>query len=167
MQALGREEIIPAVPPPPGTDLHAYAADLLVRFDNPAIRHRTWQIAMDSSQKLPQRLLSTIRDRLAHGLPIPRLALAVAAWIRYVGGVDEAGHPIDVRDPMAAVLRQTLDAASPEPAARVAAILGIRAVFGTDLPRSTPFRDAVTAAYARLVAQGSRIAARDRPATPP
>ena len=36
------------------------------------------------------------------GLPIPALALAVAAWMRYVGGVDESGDPIDVRDPLAA-----------------------------------------------------------------
>ncbi len=165
--ALWRDEIIPVVPPPPGTDLHAYAADLLVRFDNPAIRHRTWQIAMDSSQKLPQRLLSTIRDRLALGLPITRLALAVAAWIRYAGGVDEAGHPIDVRDPMAVTVRKALDAAPPDPAARVAAILAIRAVFGTDLPRAAPFRDAVTAAYATLLEHGSREATRRATAARP
>jgi fructuronate reductase len=34
---------------------------------NPAIRHRTWQIAMDGSQKLPQRILGTITDNLDAG----------------------------------------------------------------------------------------------------
>jgi fructuronate reductase len=147
--ALWREEIIPVVPSPPGTDLHGYAMDLLARFANPAIRHRTWQIAMDGSQKLPQRLLSTIRERLALGLPFSHLALAVAAWVRYVGGTDEAGRPIDVRDPLAATLQ----------AATVAGVLNTQAVFGTDLPRAAPFVAAVTDAHARLLANGARAAA--------
>ena len=91
VRGLWREEIIPVVPAPPGVDLHRYADDLLTRFANPAIRHRTWQIAMDGSQKLPQRLLATARERLARGLGIGRLALAIAAWIRYAGGTDEKG----------------------------------------------------------------------------
>src|SRR3546814_6562953 len=41
----------------PGVDLGAYRDQLLDRFRNPALKHRTWQIAMDGSQKLPQRLL--------------------------------------------------------------------------------------------------------------
>ena len=68
VEALWREEIIPVTPVPPGTNLGDYAASLLARYDNPAIRHRTWQIAMDGSQKLPQRILATIRLRLAQGL---------------------------------------------------------------------------------------------------
>ena len=64
---------------------------------------------MDGSQKLPQRLLGTIRDRLREGAAIGRLALGVAAWMRYVTGVDEKGAPIDVRDPMAARLRELAD----------------------------------------------------------
>ena len=58
------------MPAPQGVSLAAYAEALLARFQNPAIRHRTWQIAMDGSQKLPQRLLGAIRDRLQAGAPI-------------------------------------------------------------------------------------------------
>lgn len=157
--ALWEREILPVVPPPPGTDLHAYTAQLLDRFANPAIRHRTGQIAMDGSQKLPQRLLGTIRERLAAGLPIPLLALAVAAWLRYAGGVDEAGRPIDVRDPMAAELRRQLDAAGPGPAAQLRAVLAIAAVFGADLPQDARFTAAVEEAYRSLLAHGARAAA--------
>ena len=138
--ALWRDEIIPAVPPPRGVDLQGYAAELLARFANPAVRHRTWQIAMDGSQKLPQRLLSTIRERLSRGQPIGRLAIAVAAWIRYVGGVDEAGRPIDVRDPLAAQMLDALANAGPDPARRVAAILGLETVFGTGPAPLRPLR---------------------------
>ena len=155
VSGLWREEIIPVVPAPPGVDLHRYADDLLARFANPAIRHRTWQIAMDGSQKLPQRLLATVRERLARGLGIGRLALAVAAWLRYAGGTDETGAAIDVRDPLAALWRG--DPAM-TPAERVAAVLGIEAVFGTDLPADPTFSAAVTSAYTVLILKGVRAA---------
>jgi fructuronate reductase len=157
---LWRDEIIPVVEAPPGVDIDAYAGQLLARFENKAIRHRTWQIAMDGSQKLPQRLLGTVRERLARGLPIRRLALAVAAWIRYVGGIDEQGNPIDVRDPLAGPLRAALDSAGSAPASRVAAALRFEAVFGQDLPLSPDFEAALTAAYADLLARGAHEAAR-------
>ena len=115
---------------------------------------------MDGSQKLPQRLLSTIRERLAHGLPIPRLALAIAAWIRYVGGIDEAGRPIDVRDPIAGVLATALAHAGSDPARRVQTVLQQQSVFGTDLPRSAQFVSAVTELLYR--AAGARRARHGR-----
>ena len=150
------DEIIPVVPPPPGVDLHRYTADLLARFANTAIQHRTAQIASDGSQKLPQRLLATVRERLGRGLPFPCLALAVAAWIRFVGGTDESGAPIEVRDPLAATLRRVLDEAGPEPHDRVAAISQVQDVFGTDLGEIPAFVDAVTLAYRGLLQRGAR-----------
>src|SRR5205085_1311497 len=98
---------------PEGTDLATYQASLLQRFANPALHHRTWQIAMDGSQKLPQRLLGTMRDRLQLELPIDTHALAVAGWIRYVTAIDEQGQKIDVRDPLAAELAAIAKAAGP------------------------------------------------------
>ncbi len=98
-------EAAPTLRLPPGVDVAGYQAALLDRFANPAIKHKTWQIAMDGSQKLPQRLLGSVRDNLAAGRPVKHLALAVAAWMRYAGGVDEKGTAIDVRDPLAAKFR--------------------------------------------------------------
>ena len=149
VRALMDEEVTPTLDVPPGADLTRYKAALLERFANPALKHRTWQIAMDGSQKLPQRLLGTIRDRLAAGQPFDRLALGVAAWMRYVGGVDEQGQPIDVRDPLADRLKTLPDAAS---------LLGVREVFGDDLPKNSTFVAAVTDALARLKAMGARDA---------
>ncbi len=158
VEALWRQEIVPVTPAPPATDLNAYANSLLGRYENPGIRHRTWQIAMDGSQKLPQRILATIRLRLERGLPVERLALVVAAWMVYVGGVDEKGKPIDVRDPLADAFCAALAPAGKDAAARVAALLGIEAVFGCDLPANDLFRRAVEGAYARLSAVGARRA---------
>ncbi|HEX2727135.1 MAG TPA: mannitol dehydrogenase family protein [Beijerinckiaceae bacterium] len=156
VQALWRDEIIPVVPPPSGTDLSGYAGVLLDRFANPEVRHRTWQIAMDGSQKLPQRLLETMRERLARDLPVGGLALAIAAWLRYVGGTDERGAMIDVRDPLAPHLRQLLDQAGDDPGARVRAVLAIDAIFGADLARDSRFERALVDAYGSLLARGAR-----------
>ncbi|HEX4766822.1 MAG TPA: mannitol dehydrogenase family protein [Lichenihabitans sp.] len=153
-----RHDVIPVLPEPPGLPLAGYAEQLLQRYRNPAIRHRTWQIAMDGSQKLPQRLLSGIRDNLRLGRRFSFLALAVAGWIRYVGGIDEKGQVIDVRDPLATLLRERLDMAGRDPAASVRAILDVRAVFGPDLPADPVFVGAVTEAYAQLQRIGARAA---------
>lgn len=152
------EEVRPVVPPPPGQSLTDYTDALLARFANPAIRHRTWQIAMDGSQKLPQRLLGSVRERLARGLPIPALAMAIAAWARYVGGTDEKGAPIDVRDPLAGLLRGVIEDAGEAPAARIRAVLRIEAIFGPDLAQNQNFIDAVSNAYETLLASGARAA---------
>jgi fructuronate reductase len=151
---LWRDEIIPTLAPPPGADLGGYAEALLARYLNPAIRHRTWQIAMDGSQKLPQRLLGTVADNLAAGRPFPGLALAIAGWMVYVGGTDERGDPIEVRDPLAGRLRAL--ASGPEP---VDALLGVREVFPQTLAADPRFRAAVTAAHATLRARGAHAAA--------
>src|SRR5262249_26008983 len=102
MRRLMREEVAPTLTLPPGIDVIAYQNALVERFGNPALPHRTQQIAMDGSQKLPQRLLGTVRDNLAAGRSIELAGLAVAGWMRYVSGVDEAGGEIRLSDPLAA-----------------------------------------------------------------
>lgn len=149
IHGLMTEEAMPTLPMPRAT-LEAYRDQLLARFANPALKHRTWQIAMDGTQKLPQRLLGTIRDRLEKGQPIQRLALGVAAWMRYVTGIDEHGQPIDVKDPHAAKLRQIADAAGGNPQKLAAGLLAVQEVFGTDLPTSYVFAAEVTAHLASL-----------------
>ncbi|WP_237154062.1 mannitol dehydrogenase family protein [Oryzibacter oryziterrae] len=153
---LWHREIIPAVTAPPGESLAAYADALFARYSNPAIRHRTWQIAMDGSQKLPQRLLGTLASNLSKGIACPGLMLAIAAWMRYVGGIDERGRPIEVKDPLAAQLRALSDGAQ-TPADRVDALLSVRAVFPEEL--AATIRPGITGAYELLLRLGARAAA--------
>jgi fructuronate reductase len=149
VRRLWAREIIPAVAAPPAVDLGAYAEALMARYRNPAIRHRTWQIAMDGSQKLPQRILGTMAEGLEAGRGVPGLALVVAGWMRYLGGVDERGQPIDVRDPMAALLRTLAEGADP-----VAGLLSVREVFPEAI--SARLAGPVGAAYGRIAALGAR-----------
>lgn len=154
VKAMMDEEISPTLPPLPGFDLAAYKAQLRERFRNPALRHRTWQIAMDGSQKLPQRLLNTIRNCIETGLPFDRLALGVAAWMRYVTGVDEKGDVIEVRDPLAAELK--MRAANKNNAVDLSnALVGMEQIFGKDLPESEEFLQKVRVQLENLVRQGA------------
>jgi fructuronate reductase len=121
-EALMREEIEPTLAGRVETDLAAYRARLIERFANPALAHRTKQIAMDGSQKIPQRWLGTVRDRLAAGASIERLALAVAAWLHFLRGVDEAGQRYTIDDPLAGELAVLGD--------RAEALCGFTPVFG-------------------------------------
>jgi fructuronate reductase len=149
-----REEIVPTLAPPPGVDLRAYCSDLLTRFRNPALPHRTQQIAMDGSQKLPQRLLNTVRDRLARGATFAHLALAIASWIRYASGRDEQGRPIAVSDPLAATFASIVVAAGNDPARIASGFLDLIQVFGADLVANAPFRNAVTRDVVTLFRDG-------------
>ena len=149
-ERLWHDEILPTVPQPEGEDLPAYCAALLARYRNPAIRHRTWQIAMDGSQKLPQRILGTLRDNLAAGRMPKGLCLVIAGWMRYVAGIDEAGQPIDVRDPMADHLKQAANSADP-----VTALLSIEAIFGSDLAGNENVVATIRSAYRRLSDDGA------------
>jgi len=137
-------------------DLTAYADSLIDRFANPALQHRTWQIAMDGSQKLPQRMLDGIRVHLERNSAWPLLALGVAGWIRYVSGTDERGDAIDVRDPLSDKIQSIVKASSE--AERVNALLTLSEVFGQDLPHNSVFVDAVNEAYQRLTRFGARHA---------
>jgi fructuronate reductase len=139
---------------PAGFDIEAYKQQLRERFSNKALKHRTWQIAMDGSQKLPQRLLETLREQLAGNGHIDILCLGVAAWIRYVSGVDEKGNAIEVSDPLAAELRAACDANQGNPAAMVKAVVGIQKVFGTDLINESRFIATTTQWLERFYAKG-------------
>lgn len=137
-------------------DLTAYADSLIDRFANPALQHRTWQIAMDGSQKLPQRMLDGIRVHLERHTVWPLLALGVAGWMRYVSGTDDQGNAIDVRDPLSEKIRGIVSTSSE--ADRVTALLGLSEIFGHDLPQTPAFVDAIVQAYQRLVRDGARRA---------
>lgn len=139
-----------------GVDLTAYADSLIERFSNPALKHRTWQIAMDGSQKLPQRMLDGIRVHLAQGSHWPLLALGVAGWMRYVSGIDDGGNAIDIRDPLADKIQKLVSASDEHQ--RVAALLTLEEIFGRDLPQDPQFVAYITAAWHQLAAFGARQA---------
>ncbi|MDX2974168.1 mannitol dehydrogenase family protein [Kribbella solani] len=137
-QQLMTDDVVPTLSPPDGLDLAAYGETVLERFANPALKHRTRQVAMDGSVKLPVRMLGTVRDRLTAGAEPRTITLAVAAWMVYVRQTP------DLDDPQAPRLKSAianLPTTSPPPAALVDALLAVDSVFTPDLRDSTVFRD--------------------------
>ncbi|MGK5682073.1 mannitol dehydrogenase family protein [Actinoplanes sp. URMC 104] len=140
VQRLITEDVAPSLVPPAGVDALAYGDEVLARFANPAMGHRTVQVAMDGTQKLPQRILHTIEDRRAAGA-VPRWAgLAVAGWMRFVQGVADDGRPLPLNDPLADRIRARLAAAPATPDGVVDALLGLDTVFSPALAADAELR---------------------------
>ena len=74
----------------PGQNLARYASSLLARFANPALNHRLIQIAMDGSQKIPQRWLETVEANRRVGRECVAIKAGMAAWMRHLRGANGA-----------------------------------------------------------------------------
>jgi fructuronate reductase len=138
---------------PRGVNPADYVESLKQRFRNPALKHRTVQIASDGSQKLPQRLLAPLRDRIAKGLASPAIATAIAAWMHYAVKVAHTPDGV-LNDPLAADIlaraRLSTDAAS-----IVGHLLALDRIFGTDLPANADFRALLIDKFIMLAQNGA------------
>lgn len=148
MTALMDRETGPTLPPVPGIDLAHYKATLIERFANPAIKDTVERVNTDAPLNI---LVDPIRDRLKSGQPVDLLGLALAAWLRRVRGEDEIGQPIEIRHPLAAVLRERAmeGGADPRP------LLGLTELFGA-LGTEPVLVDCVGRWLALLYTRGSR-----------
>jgi fructuronate reductase len=163
VDSMLRDEVEPTLTGLRGLDLASYRSALLARLANPALQHQTHQIAMDGSQKLPQRLLDTVRDRLRADASLSRLAFAVAAWMHYLRGVDETGQRHAIEDPLAPALAAQLKLADQAAAGitdseaaerqRVETFCGFTPVFG-ELGANARFVHAVTRSSLSLRERG-------------
>jgi len=141
-------EVLEVLQAPSGVDPRDYVEQLKLRFRNPSLKHRTLQIAMDGSQKLPQRLLTTLRERLARAMPCPALATAIAGWMHFaVKAAHTSGGTLN--DPLAAniLLKAKI---SLKPNEIVREMLSIQKIFGTDLTANAGFVAELTHAFEQL-----------------
>lgn len=125
MDALWAQEIAPSIAAPSGVDLEAYAKALKGRYQNPEIHHRLAQIAMDGSQKLPQRILEPLFENRALGQPYGQLLHVLAGWLRFLQRTP-AGM---LNDPLADELTAIVDGAECD-SALVTRMLEMDAIFG-------------------------------------
>lgn len=146
---------------PENFDIAAYQQQLLERFANPGLQHRTWQIAMDGSQKIPQRWLHTLRDVICKEGDVRLFAFALAAWIQYVSGTDEKGQRIDVSDPLAPQLSALHQQNVGDYCALVNAFFAIEEVFGDDLRKNTNLIEHTTLCLQTISTQGVKAALSD------
>ena len=123
IRGLWEAELAPSFEAPEGVDLVGYAQALEARYRNPEIRHLLKQIAMDGSQKLPQRILDALFANRSAGRPYGRLLTVVAAWVRFVAQGEA------VNDPLAGEIATVVEDARDD-RALVAGLLALSPVFG-------------------------------------
>ena len=99
IKRLMLDEAAPTLPTTAGLQPAAYAAQLTERFSNPALAHRLEQIAMDGSQKIPQRWFPTLRAQQREGRQCPAILEGLAAWLDHLRPGSSK-----VMDPMAETL---------------------------------------------------------------
>ena len=157
VERLMLEEIAPLTPPPPGFDVEAYVRALLRRFANRSLQHRTLQIAMDGSQKIPVRWLPGLREARRRGLPVP-------AWSRHSPpGCASSAAATRPGASCRSTIRWRRACARPrrlrtDPAALVRAALAVEEVFGRDLRQDAALVDQLTAALDADRTSGLRAA---------
>jgi fructuronate reductase len=118
-----------------GMEVAPYIDQSMARIRNTAIHHRCHQIGTDGSQKIVQRLIDPLRERLAAGQPAGLLTLAVASWIAYgLSGARRFGARWTPSDPYA----ETVIAIGEENAdwpELAKSVLSIAPIFGADMAR--------------------------------
>ncbi|HEU0221298.1 MAG TPA: mannitol dehydrogenase family protein [Paracoccaceae bacterium] len=149
LRKVAEEEVLPVVPPVPGTDLSAYLRQIETRFANADVRDTVPRLCADGSNRQPKFILPSIRDRLARGAGIRGLALETALWCRYCHGETEAGAPVTLEDGNAARLTAAARRARETPLA----FLELGDIFG-DLARTPAYREAFAAALQSLWREG-------------
>jgi fructuronate reductase len=145
VQTLMVEDILPTLTAPRGLDLRTYVDAILKRFRNPNMHHELAQIAWDGSQKLPFRILGTIRDALAAARPIDRLCVPLAAWMQFVRQAALRGER--VKDPLAAQLFEIGRACEGRGAADTQRFLALESVFPAELRGDARFTAPLVKAY--------------------
>ena len=155
VRALMRESEA-TLEPVDGVDFAAYGAQLISRFGNPANGHRCAQVAVDGSQKIPQRWIAVAAERLAKGERVNAISLATAGWIRYVYGINERDEKIAIHDPLtsdfAAIAANHLNDAL----SFADAVLRFESVFG-ELGRNPAFAAPVKRYVSQLFRDGAQV----------
>ena len=120
IEGIGYREGLPVVTDPGVIKPKDFIDQVIkVRLPNPFMPDAPQRIATDTSQKIPIRFGETIKAYLegrfvkgVSGLTIDNLTLiplVIAAWIRYLLGVDDQGKPFEVSsDPLYAGLKPML-----------------------------------------------------------
>ena len=148
-------EVTELLPPVPGIDLTEYKRTLLDRFANPKIKDTLARLATDGSDRMPKFVVPSLVEALEQGRPHRLLTLVVAAFMRYLRGIDEQGQPITLNDARAGELQPLAQASRTDPRP----LLAVRRVFG-DLVDQEAWIAEANQAIRELDEQGARAAVR-------
>ncbi|USD62494.1 mannitol dehydrogenase family protein [Vibrio sp. SCSIO 43140] len=132
-------------------NLETYANLLIQRFSNTNIKHKTGQIAMDGSQKLPQRSIDPFMTLQRRGIDRVCLPVAIAGWMHYT--INQALRGETIFDPLEAIYKEIAlsDAPSVE---KANALLSIEKIFGSHKSENPEFHEKVIEAFMSIESKG-------------
>ncbi|GAK50919.1 mannitol dehydrogenase domain protein [Candidatus Moduliflexus flocculans] len=144
------DEATPTLSPVPGVDLTEYKKTLIERFANPAIRDQLARIGTEGSARIPKFVLPIVVDQLARQKKMTMCAFTIAAWFRYLTGVDDNGKKMPIIEPMEAKVCPLAKqgGADPKP------MLSLHELFG-ELPKSEIFVAEVSRALRSFYEKGA------------
>ena len=151
---LMQDEIAPTLQAPDRFDVGQYIESVIERFQNSSLPYRTAQVAMDGSQKLPQRIIASAMDRMDAGQSISAISLVIAAWIRYVSSEDENGKRCDTDDPLSKQLADLPSSSAHSAGDVVDAVLNLSDIFESRAARSAVFRNSLVMSLNSIVSYG-------------
>lgn len=149
-EKVEQEEVLPTVPPVPGTNIQDYFKLIGRRFSNPKIGDTVRRLCLDGSNRQPKFIVPVINDNLKAGRSIAGLALESALWCRYCAGTSDSGKPIEANDPNWERLQATAKQAQEAPAHW----LGMTDIYG-DLAGNQHFASIFAGALASLKSRGT------------
>lgn len=104
------DEVKPVVPTLASIDLDQYAATVVHRFSNTAIRDQVPRICSEGCAKVTKFLVPPLADLLGARCMPRILPLVIAGWLHYQRGVDEHGRAMIMADAQAALLKPFVSA---------------------------------------------------------
>jgi len=147
-------EVRPTLQQLPGIDLDDYAATVVKRFLNPALRDQVARICSDGCAKMAKFIVPSLVDLLEAGRGSRVLPLVLATWLYYLRGHDENGRVLNISDPALESLGPFLDAG----ADNATLALSVRSLFGELAFHHPQIVSAVQTALDQLRRQGVRAA---------
>lgn len=149
--SLMKEEQAKSLSPSLNVDLGEYAELLVARFTNQNIKHKTGQIAMDGSQKLPQRAIDPFLTLHERGIATRCLPVLIAGWLHYVINVTKSGEVLV--DPLAEQFAHIISSSNSK---RQAAekLLTVDKVFGKNAEQHKLFKQQILSAFEYIEEKG-------------
>lgn len=131
IEKLGYGEMLPVCESPGIIDPHAFLDEAIgQRISNPFLPDTPQRIATDTSQKIPVRFGDTVL-RAKDPAALVCVPFVMAAWLRYLSGVDDAGNAFTPSpDPRLEEIRARLSEGLSD------ALLGDETLFGADLVKA-------------------------------
>lgn len=153
IQLLMQQEMTPTLPPLEGFDVVEYQQQLLKRFRNPHLHHKLHQIAVDGSQKIPQRMIPALLWQVHNNKQFNVICFAIAAWISFTWEVSKQDSNHMLSDPMAESLRTLAQQCQSDSSRYLKEVLNLDTIFPKAIQQHNEIRTCLSDWFDKITQQ--------------